>query len=413
MAAGSQTFNVAAANNIQDVLREYYVPTLADTVYAQTVLLDRLRKKQGELVGKHLVWPIRATRNWGTGPRPEVSVNTGAVLPPAGSQGYDRGVLLPAHYYAKFAITGPAIDASKSNMAAMIDVLDREMTGLRKDLAKHINRDLYGDGTGSLATLTNSPSSTTTFTVNSVRNLEINMPIVVAALADGSSAVAATITGINETTKTVTVGSNVTGTASTYGVFPQGTHGSTVSSVANNALDGLQLVIDDAGTYAGINRATAGNEFWKANTLDGSGGLTHDLLRQAMYDAHRKGNGEISLFVTTHAQWQALGNLTQPDRRWQSNVKKLDGAWKSIEFDGIPVVYDVDCPEGKMFCLDESTLELCEQTPLGFVDDDGLLMRWAGEGADGIDQWEVAAKYRVNLKCDNPAANTVIEDLPV
>jgi hypothetical protein len=415
MAATTQTFDVSGYNDIQDVLKEYYAPALADTVYSQTVLLDRLRKRQGTLVGKQLVWPIRAGRNWGVGPRGEVGVYASATntLPPTGAQKYSQGVLNAASYWGRFAITGEALDASQGDMAAMIDVLDKEMTGLTSDLAKAVNRDLFSSGkAGYLALLKSSPSSGTTFTVDQTARLEVGMPIVIASIAAGATGEAATITAIDETTKEIEVDTNVSGTLDVDGVFLQGLHNTNVSSAYGNACESLNSIISASGTYAGINRATTGNEFWQANVLDGSAGLDFDLMRQAIRDGERKGNGKHSLIVGSFQQWQKIGNLVQPDRRWQSSIQTLDGGWRAIEFEGVPVVYDFDCDDDKLYFIDESTMELCEQTPLGFEDRDGLIMRWAGQGTNGVDIYEVAAKYRFNLKCDNPAANSVINNLP-
>lgn len=112
------------------------------------------------------------------------------------------------------------------------------------------------------------------------------------------------------------------------------------------------------GTYAGLSRVTytqwAGNEL-----LNGGVGraLSFQLMRdarKAIYDA----SGEMpDLIVCDSSQHENYGLLFGQQRRWVDEINlrggtmKLDGGYKALEFDGIPVIADVHCPAGKMLFL--------------------------------------------------------------
>lgn len=121
---------------------------------------------------------------------------------------------------------------------------------------------------------------------------------------------------------------------------------------------GAAPAIGATGTYAGINRATYTQ--WAAS-INGNGGIPRLLslsllrdMRRAIYTA----SGEKpDLIVTDPIQHEAYGNLLGDKRRYIQDILlrgqsiKLDGGYQVLEFDGIPVIEDVNHPSGKMTFL--------------------------------------------------------------
>jgi len=125
--------------------------------------------------------------------------------------------------------------------------------------------------------------------------------------------------------------------------------------------------LDTTGVYAGIDRS--GQAQWASNELDNSGtprALSFALMRStldAVYDA----SGEnIDLIVAGSALWSKFGNLFATERRWTQTVNLrgqeivLSGGHKALEFDGIPVVRDVDHPLTKMSFLSTRHVKMCQ-----------------------------------------------------
>jgi hypothetical protein len=116
--------------------------------------------------------------------------------------------------------------------------------------------------------------------------------------------------------------------------------------------------IMDTGVYANIDRSTYPQ--W-AGTVDGNSGvgraLTFDLMRDVRRQIYRASGQKPDLLVTTPEIHEKYGLLFGMQRRYITEIKlrgsmiTLDGGYQMLEFDGIPVLEDVDCPTGDMLFL--------------------------------------------------------------
>jgi len=121
---------------------------------------------------------------------------------------------------------------------------------------------------------------------------------------------------------------------------------------------GAAAAISATGSYAGISRVTYTQ--WAA-TINANGAVPRALslalmrtMRRSIYTA----SGEKpDLIVCDPIQHENYGNLLANQRRYMQDVMlrgqaiKLDGGYQVLEFDGIPVVEDVNHPAGKMTFL--------------------------------------------------------------
>jgi hypothetical protein len=125
--------------------------------------------------------------------------------------------------------------------------------------------------------------------------------------------------------------------------------------------------IGDQGVYAGLSRASVAQ--WQGNVVDATGinlsatganGIKESFnymreLRRTIYSA----SGEKpDLFITDPIQHERIGLSYQAERRYVSEVRmgdgtviKLDGGYNVLEFDGVPVIEDVQHPAQKVTAL--------------------------------------------------------------
>lgn len=114
----------------------------------------------------------------------------------------------------------------------------------------------------------------------------------------------------------------------------------------------------DSGTYAGINRASYTQ--WRG-TVRANGGvarpISFTLLRQLstlVYKAAGLRPGFIVCGPSTHDQY---GALFGDQRRYVTDINtpggmmKLSGGYRALEHDGVPIMEDVNCPEGMFLFL--------------------------------------------------------------
>jgi hypothetical protein len=114
----------------------------------------------------------------------------------------------------------------------------------------------------------------------------------------------------------------------------------------------------NTGTYAGIDRAIRTQ--WQGTIMSNGGigrALTFDLMREMRRRIYNASGLKPDLIVTTPELHEKYGKLFGQQRRYVQEVTlrgqtiKLDGGYQMLEFDGIPVLEDVDCPTGYMLFL--------------------------------------------------------------
>lgn len=124
------------------------------------------------------------------------------------------------------------------------------------------------------------------------------------------------------------------------------------------AITGLAAYISATGTYAGINRATTGNEYWKAGYTDStSETISENRMLTAFNTASQNGRDFPNLILTTRAIWQTYHGLLTDNVRYEDKEMANLG-FKSLTWMGIPIVWDNDCPSGTMYFINTKTLKL-------------------------------------------------------
>ena len=132
---------------------------------------------------------------------------------------------------------------------------------------------------------------------------------------------------------------------------------------ANKDLTGIYAAIDDGtdvGTYAGIDRTV--QTLWQSYRNDNAGGgnraLTLALMRDVKrtVEAHPR-KGRVTAIYCGDALWDAYGALligsTENKRQYNDNIQTLEGGWKSLGFEGVPVIKVPGYAANRMDFVDE------------------------------------------------------------
>lgn len=135
-------------------------------------------------------------------------------------------------------------------------------------------------------------------------------------------------------------------------------------SDGSNAKDiwGLPIAVSNTGTYAGINRATSGNEFWRSvvSTAANDRALTLDLMRDTIL-ALTDGAITPDLILTTIELFGAF--LKIAENKIDVSVKSERGkklaslGFTTAEYMGIPIIADRACIAKTMWILNTEFLE--------------------------------------------------------
>lgn len=322
--------------------------------------------------------------------------------------------------YLVAGIDGEAIEATRDDSYAFIAGLKAVVDGAINAMSDSIETALFRTASGAIASV--GALSTVYLTlaqINDIYNFELNMELVFADDAIGTTlrAGTATVTGVNYQTGVLTSDANwvtaqITGLIVGDYIFVHGDQAGGGSSVLN--LSGLQSWFPAAApsstAFFGVNRSVSGRLYGTIH--DGSA----DPVEEALIDAESKtsamGMGSPTVVVMHHAQVRAL-NKELGAKKEYSEVAAQNGKGMiaNISYRGITVQGDNEvlkivaankCPTTTAFGLN---LESCKFMTLGravkFLSEDGLrILRYAAS-----DGYELRVGSRGNFCCNAPASN--------
>jgi len=355
------------------VTKEVYEGKLRAQFNEEVVLLKRIeRNGNGSTItttvgGKYVTFPIKVYRNNGLGFRRE-----GENLPTAGNQGTAPVQVRLKYGYASVQLTGQSIRLIDKDFQAFISALDLEMQGVKADVAKDLNRQMYGDGTGTIGATTTVGAATTATISRGIQNFQVqeivDVYVPATLAADGApKATGVLITAVDTAANTITYTPSVTLAAGD--VFVR-------TGSANREITGLAAIVNNSGTLYGVDPNTY--PIWKS-VVDANGGTNRALSESAMIrntHAVRTNGGKTSLLLSSLGVQRAYWNLLVQARRF-SNVKEFAGGYSGLTFTTdqgeVPMVADIDAPYNTIYGLDESEIRLYRDADWDWMDMDGSM----------------------------------------
>ena len=328
---------------------------------AANPLLAKIRQSTADVWGKEVRRLAQYGVNGGVGAGTEEG-----DLPSAAGNNYEQFVTTLKNLYGTIEISDKAVRASENNVGAFVNLLNAEMDGLIKASSFNFGRMLFGDGSGVLCTV--SSVSGNTVTADSVKNLIEGM--VVDFLDDGSAITGAAgrrITGVDRDNKTFTVTGSALDEAIAAGnaVCVQGSY--------NLELTGLGAIFQTTGSLYGLDRAT---HKWMIPYIKTKvGAISETVIQTAIDRLEETAGSRVDFIVCSWGVKRALQKHLSENKR-NIDVTELAGGYRSITYNGIPVVADRFCPDGTMYLLNTSDFclhQLCDWKWL--EGDDGRILR--------------------------------------
>jgi hypothetical protein len=293
-----------------------------------------------------------------------------------GTQQTAQGVLGITTQTGTFMLPKEVLNV-KNGTGAIEDIMAFQTAGVINSLAMDLNRQVYADGSATVAFAAAAGSSATSITIRPKNNTISNNDIPLAEyLPVGSriligASVVATVTGstgLNILTITP---------ASTWAVNDtiRKLDGNTVSPTVATEVTGLGAIVG-TGTYMGINPATVPT--WQAARFDDNGGTAKVFsmpdLNSLWMSAGRVGDPDY--VIANLSQYQKFGESLTSIRAVPNPV--LMGGWKGLEYMNGAVVLDYDCPDDRWYVLTSKELFMGEYQAFEFeTGTEGSLLRIA------------------------------------
>lgn len=131
-------------------------------------------------------------------------------------------------------------------------------------------------------------------------------------------------------------------------------------------LTGFQAMISASGTYGGI--SSSANTWWKAGVESSSEALGLPKMRTAYNTSSVGGKDAPTLIVTTQTlfeSYEALftntaisGGGSHFSTPSEGRKTMADGGFQTLEFKGVPIVWDEQCPSGTMYFINSKHMKL-------------------------------------------------------
>ena len=343
-------------------LKSFYLDAVAQQLNTEVnPLLAKIKQSTADVWGKE----VRRLAQYGVNGGVGAGTEEGS-LPAAGGHNSEQFVTTLKNLYGTIEISDKAVRASENSAGAFVDLLNAEMEGLLRSSAFNFGRMLFGDGSGILCTV--SAVTGNVVTVDSVKNVIEGMTVDVLD-ADGdqvSGVTARRITAVDRTGKTVTLsGGALTGVVAGCTLCVQGSH--------NLELTGLGAIFKDDGSLYGLSRA---ERPWMVPYIKESvGTISENAIQTAIDYLEVSAGSRVDMIVCSWGVKRALQAVLS-ESRMQTDMAELAGGYRTITYNGIPVVADRFCPAGTMYLLNTRDFclhQLCDWKWL--EGDDGKVLR--------------------------------------
>ena len=290
-------------------------------------------------------------------------------LPASSSNSYEQFVATLKNLYGTIEISDKAVRASENNSGAFVNLLNAEMEGLVKASTFNFGRMLFGDGSGKLCDIIEAEGNVVT--VEHTYNLIEGMVCDIYFYMDLNNVTEAgrKILKIDRVNNKVTL--------SGPSLDPSRVMGGSllvVQNSCNKELTGLKAIFDDEiKTLYGLNKEE--NPWLKPFVMKSAGEISEIKLQTALDTIEQNSGSACNFIICSWGVRRALQKLFSATRS-NIDVMNLEGGFKAISYNGIPIVADRFCPEGTMYLLntDDFTLhQLCDWQWLS--GDDGKILK--------------------------------------
>lgn len=391
----------ATLTTATNILKEIYEPKIQDQLQNELTTSKRLEQTSegvtSEVGGKYVVFPIHVKRNHGIGARLEME-----QLPTAQNQGYASARVSLAYLYGSVRLSGQTMELAKTNGQAFASVLDQEMDGLQTDVAKDMNRQVFGTSVGALGTATGA-YTTTTIPMTNTQYMEVGMVVdVYNSTGATQRATGRNVTAVNPGVNVVLDGANIAAGAIGDIVVRQGN--------LNRETIGLSQIVSDVGTLYNIDPTVETK--WKS-TVNANGGTNRAMsesLMIRMVDDIRTQGGKTTLISTSLGVRRSYFNLLVQQREYH-NTTEFEGGFKGLKFTTdngeIPLISDLDCQPNRMYFLNEKTLKYYRENDWSFMDRDGS--KW--QRVIGFDAYDATLYTYRQLGCHRRNSQGLVMDV--
>lgn len=416
------------------ILNDLFLPTMADTVIYPNALLKRLPRDSTRVEGKNVVFPIHTDDSTGV-----AALGGDGLLPEAGTESYLRYSFGVKHLYVRMKFDGITMDATRTQLASWLKVVESEAKAKANILARQRQRMYHNDGSGRYAEISAGSAglgaaisaagaytlvipqdieSASTCTSTPTRFLKVGQ---IVAFCDDAGVWHGT--GIIDvvTATTIEFSSVQAGAANVAaGDYVVSAPQSGVTLALKdlgyrNEPMGLAGILQDsdvestAATPVDFQGIDGANTWHRANVLSNGGvlrPLTLSLMDQAWTRSIEIGDAVPTIVWASFPLVRAYADLLIADRRFVG-TKTFDGGYDGLDYNNVPLLADRDIYNNRLYLLDETDLRMYVMSDPTWMNYDGSIYHRLTDK----DAYQATMYCRETLGTDTRDRHTIVTDI--
>ncbi len=343
--------------NAENALKTVYLGTVTDLLNTRVnPLLAKIEQTSADVWGKEIRTAAKFGINGGVGAGDE-----DGALPGAYGNNYLQFVTTLKNLYGQIEISDKAIRASSDGRGAFTDLLNAELEGLLNASKFNLGRMLYGDGSGKLATF--AVATDKTVTVDNVRNL-IEGLVVDIYSASGAKRATARIAYVDRANKQVTFDAPSVTIADKDVMYVQGSK--------DKEITGIGALFDGNSVY-GVQKSA--HPFLKPYSKDVGGSIDEIVIQEAIDALENDAGSTVDFIACSQDVKYAFIDYMSSYRR-NIDFTEIEGGFKTLSYNGLPLVYDRFVPDGTMYLLNTKAFKLHQLCDWRFLEtENGKILR--------------------------------------
>jgi len=361
------------------VLKDFYLPGVRSVLNNEVFLLSQMENNSEDVEGRAAVLAIHVGRNQGVGARAE-----NQALPSAGAQQYAEQRVQLKYNYGRIQLTGPVIRSMGSDRGSFVRAVQSETNGVVRDLRNDVNRQTFGDGSGTIALTSGANAGavvTLAATSNGMRQFARGMVIDIGSAAGIPADVGtATIIGVDRAAKTITLSATVaTGDGN---LISRHDSGETSGPGVQREITGLKKQVSATGALWGIDPADWGE--WASYENANAGAVSEDMFIEASQEVNLDSGEQLDTWITTAEVHRGVANLLTSLKRFPT-TNEMKGGYSGLDMSDISqgntgsntvsMVYDKDLTEdGVAYGLTMRRWQNYRMSDWEFMQDDGAIL---------------------------------------
>ncbi|MBQ7351608.1 MAG: phage major capsid protein [Clostridia bacterium] len=359
-------------------------------------LLTKIKQTTSNIFGNE----IRKATSFGVSGGVSAGSESGE-LPGAYGKKYQQFVATLKNLYGTIEISDKAIRCSQNSAGAFVNLLNEEMESLIKSSTFNLGRMLYGDGSGILATVNASNEVDAEYlSVDSARNFIENLACRYVTKAGSQYTADEPIVVQHVDRANNQVSFNI-GPAMDYNGYKIATLNGLKSEIT-----GLGKIFDsNASSIYGLDKNMFKwlNPYVKTNV----GAISETVMQTAIDEIEEVSGSEID-FIACSAKVRRAYQEEIGSYKRNIDVMNLQGGFKAISYNGIPVVTDRFVEDDAMYLLSTKDFELCQLCDWQWLEgNDGKIIKQK----DGYPVYTATLVKYAELLCNRPNAQAKLSGI--